>query len=93
MGDARKDALRVEFDSRIKLEFHGATVTSDAGLEAAFSCNARLFKPVAGRKSACGASNSTGGGIMVLEWPGGGVGRTVSGKCRVIEEELLVFCR
>ena len=34
MGDARKDALRVEFDSRIKLEFHGATVTSDAGLVA-----------------------------------------------------------
>ena len=32
MGDARKDALRVEFDSRIKLEFHGAAVTSDAGL-------------------------------------------------------------
>ena len=34
MGDACKDALRVEFDSRIKLEFHGATVTSDAGLVA-----------------------------------------------------------
>ena len=34
MGDARKDALRVEFDSRIKLEFHGAAVTSDAGLVA-----------------------------------------------------------
>ena len=32
MGDARTDALRVEFDSRIKLEFHGAAVTSDAGL-------------------------------------------------------------
>ena len=32
MGDARKDALRVEFDSRIKLEFHGAKVSSDAGL-------------------------------------------------------------
>ena len=32
MGDARKDALRVEFDSRIKLEFHGTAVTSDAGL-------------------------------------------------------------
>ncbi len=32
MGDARKDELRVEFDSRIKLEFHGAAVTSDAGL-------------------------------------------------------------
>ena len=34
MGDARKDALRVNFDSRIKLEFHGAAVTSDAGLVA-----------------------------------------------------------
>ena len=32
MGDARKDVLRVEFDSRINLEFHGATVTSDAGV-------------------------------------------------------------
>ena len=32
MGDARKDALRFDFDSRIKLEFHGAAVTSDAGL-------------------------------------------------------------
>ena len=34
MGDARKDALRVVFDSQIKLEFHGAAVTSDAGLVA-----------------------------------------------------------
>ena len=34
MGDARKDALRVEFDNRIKLEFHGVAVTSDAGLVA-----------------------------------------------------------
>ena len=32
MGDGRKDALRVNFDTRIKLEFHGAAVTSDAGL-------------------------------------------------------------
>ena len=31
MGNARKDALRVAFDSRIKLEFHGAAATSDAG--------------------------------------------------------------
>jgi hypothetical protein len=34
MGDARKDALRVEFDSRIKLKFHGPAITSDAGLVA-----------------------------------------------------------
>ena len=34
MGEARKEALRVDFDSQIKLEFHGASVTSDAGLVA-----------------------------------------------------------
>ena len=32
MGDRRYDALRVDFDRHIKLEFHGSTVTSDAGL-------------------------------------------------------------
>ncbi|NLZ04369.1 MAG: hypothetical protein GXY19_04295 [Phycisphaerae bacterium] len=34
MGEARKDALRADFDSQIQLEFHGANVTSDAGLVA-----------------------------------------------------------
>jgi hypothetical protein len=34
MGEARKKALRVGFDSQIKLEFYGAGVTSDAGLVA-----------------------------------------------------------
>ena len=32
MGEARKDALRLGFDRAIKLEFHGARVSSDAGL-------------------------------------------------------------
>ena len=32
MGERKKDALRVDFDGRIRLEFHGANVTSDAGL-------------------------------------------------------------
>ena len=32
MGDKRKQALRVQFDGRLKLEFCGATITSDAGL-------------------------------------------------------------
>jgi hypothetical protein len=32
MGDSHKDPLRVDFDRQIKLEFHGSTVTSDAGL-------------------------------------------------------------
>jgi DDE family transposase len=32
MGEARLEALRVDFDRRIKLEFHGAKITSDGGL-------------------------------------------------------------
>jgi hypothetical protein len=32
MGAGKKEALRVTFDSRVKLEFHGSQVTSDAGL-------------------------------------------------------------
>src|SRR3954452_10018950 len=31
-GEARDAALRVTFDPRLKLEFHGSKVTSDAGL-------------------------------------------------------------
>jgi len=32
MGDGKKRALRVYFEGRLKLEFHGANITSDAGL-------------------------------------------------------------
>src|SRR3974377_1221796 len=31
-GASEKEALRVTFDRRVKLEFHGSQVTSDAGL-------------------------------------------------------------
>src|SRR3990170_6226109 len=32
MGEKAKEALRVQFDKRLRLEFHGARITSDAGL-------------------------------------------------------------
>jgi len=32
MGEARKDALRLDFDRRLKGEFHGTKVTSGGGL-------------------------------------------------------------
>ena len=34
MGESKKDALRVNFDRKLRLEFHGVKVTSDAGLSA-----------------------------------------------------------
>ena len=32
MGEAKHSALRLRFDPRLRLEFHGAKVTCDAGL-------------------------------------------------------------
>ena len=32
MGEGKNDAMRVNYDDKLKLEFHGVKVTSDAGL-------------------------------------------------------------
>ena len=32
MGEKAKEALKLQFDTRLRLEFHGARITSDGGL-------------------------------------------------------------
>ncbi len=32
MGEKTREALKLQFDRRLRLEFHGARITSDAGL-------------------------------------------------------------
>ena len=32
MGEAKLEPLRVDFDRRLKLEFHGSDISSDGGL-------------------------------------------------------------
>ena len=38
MGDREKASLRLQFNPQIRLEFHGATITSDAGVNRQLSC-------------------------------------------------------
>jgi hypothetical protein len=33
MGEKIREALKPRFDKRLRLEFHGARITSDAGLQ------------------------------------------------------------
>jgi len=42
MGEKSREALKLEFDKRLRLDFHGVRITSDAGLLACRELDAVL---------------------------------------------------
>ncbi len=63
-GEAQSDALRLDFDHRLKLEFRGSSVTSDAGLLAYRALDDALgLMPSRSNTWLTGARAGTGGMI------------------------------
>jgi hypothetical protein len=61
-GEAEGSGLRVAFDRRLKLEFHGASVTSDAGLRSGNSTMrsaSRRWRPRCSPTPAPGGTGAT----------------------------------
>ena len=58
MGDGNKAPLRLKFNPKVRLEFHGATITSDAGLLACRELDEAL--ELTETATACLRENRTG---------------------------------
>ena len=64
MGDGDKTPLRLQFNPKVRLEFHGATITSDAGLLAHFESwmmpwALPILLPTISRKAVPAATSAT----------------------------------
>ena len=76
MGEARREALRVSFDRSIKLEFHGAKVSSDSGLvtyrdrDEARQLTAMATEPSSSHRTTCVSFRlrSTNNGVCRRSW-------------------------
>ena len=68
MGEAAKSPLRVHFDRRLKLEFRGTTITSDAGLLAFRELDDAigLTKLAASRLTECRKGKNTQHALVAL---------------------------
>src|SRR3954469_1723386 len=63
MGDRQTELLRPHFDRRLRLEFHGANVTSDAGLLAYRELDGALQLTATAWPRSCDSPSS-------VAWPG-----------------------
>jgi len=69
-GESESDAPRLNFDRRLKLEFHGTSITSDAGLLAYRELDEVLgLMVIAGQNLADGRTGRNGRHDLILTGP------------------------
>jgi hypothetical protein len=65
MGEKTREALKLRFDKRLRLEFHGARITSDAGLLACRELDEALVLTEAAPTY---LRETRGGGMCSMSW-------------------------